>query len=233
MLVIQILANLFKRAPSTPSPYQETESQAAATSIMGKNMLSVAEMIHHFNIQPTPHELAFLETVPFRKETLRACTRTHILLPVFPISAMQMFAAVRATPSRKIFARKLWHQYRTYAHMLFPGFSGWQLVRITPLPDSVSTCRESRKMLVAQDEEIASAQILLYTMIGFYMARDGIRLFHDKAMRCLSGSFPHVYSANRIVIGPFDRINGLCVGTEYTLPDTIPLGTATTKKKLM
>lgn len=62
--------------------YTPTESQSNAEVIMGKNMITIRELICALNLRPTREELTALAKVPFTEERLVYCRKTHVLVPV-------------------------------------------------------------------------------------------------------------------------------------------------------
>jgi hypothetical protein len=60
---------------------------------------------------------------------------------------------------------------------------GWHLVRKTPVSNSTSKTWLEQQAILSKDEETPTARVMIYTMIGHYLAT-GERLFESIYVRC-------------------------------------------------
>ena len=81
------------------------------------------------------------------------------------------------------------------------GETGWHLVRKTIVPNSISNNWNEQQVLLAENEETPSAQIMIYTIIGHFLTT-GERLFENIYVRtsCVRSD------GNRVVVGYFDSV---------------------------
>jgi hypothetical protein len=183
--------------------FEPSTSHKQARAIMGKNFFGVEEAIKHFGVNPSKQQLAYLAEVPFTKEVLKSCKDTHVLVAVFPMSILD----IRGKVERKLFYSHddAWYNNQTFAKD--KGEVGWQLVRKVPIADSTNKTWNEQQALLSQDEETPKAQVVVYTIIGHFLAT-GERLFESIYVRCSDlGSDGH-----RVAVGRFDA-GGLYVGS--------------------
>lgn len=160
--------------------FEPTTSQKRAREIMGRNFFGVEEAIKHFGIHPIRQQLAALSEIPFSEATLEALKNTHILVAVFPISILD----IRGMMERKIFySYKEYDSYKDwYSNQFFAkerGEVGWQLVRKTPVDNSTWKNWQEQQSLIGKDDEVPSAQVMVYTIIGYYLVTSE-RLFENE-----------------------------------------------------
>ena len=160
--------------------FMPSTSQKEARAIMGKNFFGVEEAIRHFGTNPTKQQLDYLVEVPFTEEVLKSCKNTHVLVAVFPMSFLDVYNK---------FENKLFYRHRTtwyikHAFMKDEGRIGWQLVRKTPVDNSTNKTWDQQQALLPEDEETPKAQVMVYTIIGHFLAT-GERLFEKINVRCL------------------------------------------------
>jgi len=146
-----------------PSPARLIMTQQGAHAIMGTNFFGVEEAVWHFGVKPTMVQLATLAEVPFTKETLEQCKDTHILVAVFPLSILDI-----REKNKTIFKNQSWYNNEAFA--ADKGKIGWHLVKKTPVPGSISKTWDQQQSLLGQDDEIPTAQVLAYTIIGHFLA---------------------------------------------------------------
>jgi len=151
-------------------------SQKRAREIMGRNFFGVEEAIKHFGVNPSRRQLAVLGEVPFSEETLTVCKDTHVLVAVFPISIVEIRGNKRA-----LFSRACRITNQEFANDA--GEIGWQLVHKVPIGLPWKTWGELQGLL-SKDEETPKAQVMVYTIIGFFLAT-GERLFEKVYVRCV------------------------------------------------
>ncbi|MFA5355561.1 MAG: hypothetical protein WC302_02455 [Candidatus Paceibacterota bacterium] len=146
--------------------YESTASQLRARDIMGKNFFGIEEAIECLRVEPTDQQLALLSSIPFPEGVLALVKRTHTLVAVFPLSILEI-------RKRK---RELFELYKNdwYAESeMFARESkeaSWQLVCNYPYDDSFSRSWVRQEGLLCQMDDIPSAQVMVYTIIGHYLA---------------------------------------------------------------
>lgn len=184
--------------------YEPSTSQKLAREIMGKNFFGIEEAIKHFGVNATKQQLAALAEVPFSEEVLKSCKDTHVLVAAFPLSILDIRGIAKKQSDRTLFYSQDW--YDKQAFVKDKGKIGWQLVRKEPIANSTSKTWNDQQALLSKDEETPTARIVVYTMIGHYLAT-GKRLFEKIYVRCVdldSGGY-------RVYVGGFDA-RGLSVG---------------------
>lgn len=155
-----------------------TTSQAMARKIMGKNFFGIEEAIKYFGVQPKKNER--LSVIEWTEEELRKVSDTHVLVAVFPLSILEI--------RRRCVARNFFYShedawYETQAFAREKGETGWALVRKTPVPNSTSKTWQEQQVLLSKEEETPTACVMVYTIIGHYLAT-GERLFENVYVRC-------------------------------------------------
>lgn len=175
--------------------FNPTTSQKRAREIMGKNFFGVEEAIKHFGVNPIRQQLAALSEIPFSEPVLEESKKTHVLIAVFPLSILE----IRGKVERKLFfSHDAWYNEESFAKE--HGEVNWQLVRKTPVNNSTSKSWQEQQALLGKDDEVPTAQVMVYAIIGHYLAT-GKRLFK------------HVY-----VRTPFVDSGGLRVGVGHFTP---------------
>jgi len=182
--------------PSTP--HQQ------ARAIMGRNFFGVEEASKHFGVNYSEEQHLYLTEIPFNRNVLTSCKDTHVLVAVFPISIL----VIRS----KFVGCFRNHDDAWYARQAFAvniGQVGWQLVRKIPLGDATTMTRNQQRILYSKDGETPKAQVVVYTMIGHFLAT-GERLFEHVYIRCLDGNSRR----RRVGVGSFG-VKGLSVYYYY------------------
>lgn len=151
-------------------------SHAQARAIMGVNFFGIEEAMKHFGVNPSRRQLAAFAEVPFSEETLTECKDTHILVAVFPLSIVEL----RGKVDKSLFYKQDWYDNEAFAN---GGETGWQLVRKTPIANSTSKTWNEQQALLGHDDETPKAQVVVYTMIGHFLAT-GEKLFEKIYVRC-------------------------------------------------
>jgi len=152
-----------------------------AREIMGKNMFGVEEAIRHFGVNPSKAQLAALAEIPFSEAVLTQCKDTHVLVAIFPLSILE----IRGKVKRGLFYSYEDSWYNKQAFAKDRGEVGWQLVRKTPVDNSTSKNWAEQQALLGKEDETPTAQVLVYTIIGQYLAT-GERLFEKIYVRTSS-----------------------------------------------
>lgn len=150
--------------------------------IMGRNFFGIEEANKYFQINPSKQQIATLAEVPFSEETLRACNNTHVLAAVFPLSILDIRDICSKIKDRTLFRVQNWYERQPFAKD--EGGVGWQLVRKKPIADSALKTWNEQQVLLTKDEETPKAQIVVYTIIGHYLAT-GERLCEHIDVRCV------------------------------------------------
>ena len=160
---------------------EPSSSQTRARELMGKNFFGIEEAIKHFGVNPSRRQLAVLGEVPFSDETLTVCKDTHVLVAVFPLSIVDLRSKV-ADNNQTLFYKQDWYDKQAFAND--KGETGWQLVRKEPIAKSTSKTWGKQQALLSEDEETPKAQVMVYTIIGIFLAT-GERLFEKVYVRCV------------------------------------------------
>ncbi len=177
-----------------------------AREIMGKNFFGIEEAVKYFGINPNKaQQFKSIATIP-SLAILDQVKDTHILIAVFPLSILE----IRKRNS-KLFYEQWWYQGELFAKNS-PSKPSWQLVRKTPVDNSVAKNWQEQKMLLLNDEllndeEVPSAQVMVYTIIGHFL-NTGERLFEKGLVRTASVDF----YGSRVNLGYFNS-EGLFIGT--------------------
>ena len=161
---------------------ESSASQTRAREIMGANMFGIEEAIKHFGVNPSRRQLVSLSEVPFSEDTLTACKDTHVLVAVFPLSIVDIRGIVKKLPDQTLFYNQDWYDEEAFASD--KGETGWQLVRKTPIANSTGKTWNEQQALLTDDEETPKAQVMVYTIIGVFLAT-GERLFEKVYVRCV------------------------------------------------
>ena len=162
--------------------YEPSTSQKLAREIVGKNFFGIEEAIKHFGVNATKQQLAALAEVPFSKEQLSSCKDTHVLVAVFPLSILDIRGIVKKQSDLTLFYSQDWYDKQAFAKD--KGEVGWQLVRKTPVENSTAKNWKEQQALLSKDEETPTARIVVYTMIGHFLATEE-RLFEKIYVRCV------------------------------------------------
>jgi len=104
----------------------------------------------------------------------------------------------------KLFYDQPWYNKESFAKER--GEVNWQLVRKTPVDNSTSKNWQEQQELLGEDDEVPTSQVVVYTIIGHFLAV-GERLLEHIYVRTSSvGS-----DGSRVGVGDFDS-GGLSVG---------------------
>jgi len=173
--------------------FEPTISQKRAREIMGRSFFGVEEAIKHFGVNPTPQQLAALSEIPFSEAVLEQSKDTHVLVAVFPLSLLE----IRGKVESKLFYDQSWYNKESFAKAR--GEVTWQLIRKTKVANSTSKNWQEQQALLSKDDEVPSAQVMVYTIIGHYLTT-GERLFEHIFVRTFSVDS----DGYRVVVGRFD-----------------------------
>lgn len=201
--------------------YVPTKSQARACEIMGRNFFGIEEAIQYLKITPTQSKISTLAEVPFTEEELLEKKDTHMLVAFFPISILEIYKKYR-----KLFFRNSdvwfseWYRRQTFANDR--GNTAWRLICKTPIKGSIDKTWREQQMLLAKNEEVPTAQMMVYMIIGHYLVTGGEWLLGNDRIRvrCSNldscGDRVHIggFNSGRLdVYGSYpDSIRSKCIG---------------------
>ena len=183
--------------------FEPTTSQKRAREIMGCNFFGVEEAITHFGVNPTRRQVAALSEIPFSEAVLEQLKDTHVLGAVFPLSILE----IRSKVDSKLFYDQPWYNKESFAKER--GEVNWQLVRKTPVDNSTSKNWQEQQELLGEDDEVPTSQVVVYTIIGHFLAV-GERLLEHIYVRTSSVDS----DGYRVRVGFFDS-GGLYVSNDW------------------
>ena len=187
--------------------FEATTSQKGAREIMGANYFGVEEAIKHFGVTPSRQETLALSEIPFTEATLEQCKKTHVLVAAFPLSILEIRGKA-CLPAGRPQGQRLFYDQDWYSKEVFAkekGETEWKLVRKTPVVGSMSKTWPEQQALLAHNEETPTARVMVYAIIGHFLAM-GERLFERIYVRS-SDVGSH---GNRVNVGNFGS-DGLSV----------------------
>lgn len=199
--------------------YEPTTTQKLARAI-GIPVFGIEEAIQHYGLKPTPKQLLALAEIPFTEAELREVKDTHVLVAVFPLSILK----IRDKVESKLFYSHKDAWYNKQAFAKDKREARWQLVRKTPVDNSTSKNWDEQQALLVENEETPKAQVMVYTIIGHFLAT-GERLFENIYVRC---SDVDSYG-NRVSVGFFDSC-GLSVNDHSDGRRDVSIGVASVRK---
>lgn len=154
----------------------QTTSQKRAEKIMERRFFGIDDAVEYFGVEPTEDQLKALSRIPFSKEVLKENKITHVLVAVFPLSIVDIKERVDST---------LFDQTHEWYYDDFfgneKGKACWKLVRMTPVEGSKSKYWREQQFFITENEEVPTAQIMVYTIIGYYLKYDW-RMFEKSAV---------------------------------------------------
>lgn len=184
--------------------YEPSTSHQRAREIMGKHFFGIEEAIKHFGVNPTKPQLAYLAEIPFSEEVLETCKKTHVLVAVFPMSILEIRAKFGKQQKPPIFYSQDWYNNQAFAQD--KGQVSWQLVRKELIANSTSKTWPEQQALLGKEEETPKAQVMVYTIIGHFLAT-GERLFEKVWVSCSDLDS----GGSRVGVGRFDAEGlGVC-----------------------
>jgi len=196
-------------------------SHDGAREIMGKNFFSIPEAMKHFGVNPTRRQLAMLSEIPFTPEELMMCKDTHLLIAVFPLSICDLRSKV-VNNNQTLFYKQDWYDNQTFANE--KGETSWQLILRTSVANSTNKNWNEQQPLITSDEEVPTAQMMVYTIIGHYL-NTGERLFENLYVRTSSLDS----DGARVDVGYFD-VEDLYVGSHWDGSRDSNLGLSVARK---
>jgi len=200
--------------------FEPTTSQKRSREIMGRNFFGVEEATKCFGVNPTRQQLVALSEIPFSEAVLEQSKDTHVLVAVFPLSILE----IRGKVEHQLFYshEDAWYNKQSFAKER--GEASWQLVCKTSVINSTSKNWQEQQALLGDDDEVPSARVMVYTIIGLYMAT-GERLFESVYVRTSSVSS----DGHHVDTGGFDS-KGLYVYDGWGDYDRSSIGLASSRK---
>lgn len=164
---------------------------------------SIEDVESAFGFEYTTEQKASLATIPFSKETLKACAGTHILFPGAPLSLLD----IREKKADLCYSQSGgWYAEarETFSRETVP--IRWHLLRMEPVPASLNKTWNNQTTLLQPDEEVPSAATVAFaTMLHHNMS--GVRIFEPTYVRVSDKNA----DGNRVYVGDFGA-GGFYVG---------------------
>ncbi len=183
------LVAFWKAGAVTGDPIPDSESQAKARAIMGKNFLGLEEVRRGYGIAlPAPQ----LAEIPFSEETLQAYKDTHVLVAGGALSVNEIREIVESA-----FYDTDWYNCEPFANDKKVSVR-WYLLRKEPVPESRCKTYDLQTALL-KDEEVPFACEVIYMVILYWLMHRE-RLLPYVYVRCQDkGS-----DGDRVYVGNFD-----------------------------
>lgn len=141
-------------------------SQKLAREIMGKNFFGIKDAVNHFEIDPSETQTVILSEIPFTDDVLESCKDTHVLVAVFPMSILD----IRGKVEHKLFSSHEDGWYNEESFAKDKGKTRWHLIRKTSVANLNLKTWDEQQVFLTKNEEIPSARVLVYTIIGHFLA---------------------------------------------------------------
>lgn len=194
---------------ATSYNYKISKAEKNAKRIMGKNFLGIREAIKYFKAKPNEKQLLHLSEIPFSDKILEQCKDTHVLAAIFPIPISDLINIARDKHKKiEIFNKRLYFSdvYKTKNG----DAAKWQLVLKKPLSYTRNkTWHEQLNCIDQTTEEVPSAQVLVYLMMGLFLStREKLFSLDDTYVRSSDASDNNhergfVAFGDRIIHGEF------------------------------
>lgn len=187
-----------------------TTSQRVARKIMDKNFFGIEEAVAYLGVNPTIQQITALLDVPFSKIVLKESKNTHVLVAVFPLSILEIrdkVKSIKLPNGQPLFSELLWYSKESFAKEC--DEVSWQLVRKTEITNSTSKNWWEQQTLLGKNDEVPTAQVIVYTVIGHYLATRE-RLLENVYVRTSSVDS----GGNRIYVGGSDA-KGFSIGNVW------------------
>ncbi len=191
----QRLVAFWKAGAVSGDPIPDSNCQAKARSIMGKNFLGLEEVRRGYNVALNPEQIA---EIPFSEETLQARKDTHVLVAGAQLSMNE----VRKFADSDFYDTD-WYNREAFANDKKVSVR-WYLLRKEPVPESCSKTYGQQTALLKQ-EEVPFACEMTYMVILYWLTHRE-RLLPDVYVRCQDKSS----DGDHVEVG-FFRSDGLYV----------------------
>jgi len=172
---------------------KESPDQKIARSILGKDFIGIEEVEKNLGVAFTQIDLAELEKIPFTEETLEACKGTHIPVPGYPLTALDIEEKILRDRYLELSESDL-KRMRKELEAVAEEFekvekvgARWYLMRKDIVPGSTNKSWEQQIAMLPENEKIPRACELSYTIALYYLAR-GVCLFKSTYVRCQDDS---------------------------------------------
>jgi hypothetical protein len=167
------LVAFWKAGAVTGEPIPDSDSQATARAIMGKNFLGLEEVRRSYGIALDPEPLA---EIPFSEETLQACKDTHVLVAGAALSLNEIRQLAEGD-----FYETDWYKRESFATTKVGA--RWYLLRKEPVPESRGKTYDQQCSLLTKEEEVPLACEVTYMVILYWLTHRE-RLLPDVYVRC-------------------------------------------------
>lgn len=177
---------------SVTTTYLDTDSQAKARAIMGKNFLGLVEACRGYAVTFTSEQADQLTEIPFSEETLQAFKDTHVLIAGAPLAVKEI---------RKLAEIDFWDSnwYRNEPFANDKVSVRWYLIRKLPVPESCSKTYDQQTPLLTNAEVVPFACEVTYMVILYWLTHRE-RLLPDVYVFCQDKSS----DGRRVCVGSFD-----------------------------
>ncbi|MCL5733519.1 MAG: hypothetical protein M1334_02540 [Patescibacteria group bacterium] len=128
---------------------------------------------------------------------------------------------IRGKVENKLFY-DAWYNNQVFAKD--EGEASWQLIKKTPVDNSTDKTYQEQQALLTNNEETPTAQLMVYTIIGHYLAT-GERLMEYIYVRCSDMDS----DGDHVSVGSFDSY-GLAVGYDWNGNRSGNVGLASARK---
>src|SRR3989344_4004711 len=139
-----------------------------AKDIMGENFIGLEEVEKHLDIAFSKKDAEKLAEIPWSEETLEEVKHTHILVPGYPLSILQ----IREKVPQGIFLsyKDAWYNNQPFATEEKVEM-GWYLIRKGIQPTSTGKTYQEQLALLSKDEENPKAVEMVYAKTLFWLTR--------------------------------------------------------------
>lgn len=152
--------------------FKSTTSQERAREIMGNNFFGVEEVGKYFQIFSTRFDPFLHTNISFPEAVLEELKDTHVLIAVYPLSVFELRdktgCELICDPSHYIKEPFLKNR----------GEQKWQLINKAGVVKPGQNQEDRPLKLLTEYDEVPTAQVVAYSIIGHYLATSEI-LFKD------------------------------------------------------
>lgn len=197
-----------------------------AKEIMCQNLFAPEDATRHLKAHWTHEQLSALAPIPFSERTLEACKDTHVLVAGYPLTLLDIRDNVDQRLFRQRQAKGLddpWYDAHDFARKTRVT-NGWHLIQKAPVSGSFDKCWSDKHALLATEDEVPSACVMVYTIIG-HLLKTGERLFNDCFVYCSDCDA----RIGRVYLG-YCLDNDLMIDRARLFGTVLPLGLACSRK---
>lgn len=187
--------------------YTPLLTESDAKNVMGENFVGRKEAQHAIGYEPDWQLEHLMQFIPVSRELLRECKDTHILVPGYPLSILDLQGVLESRFQKDIFAFPITdkkYPLPLYFDQPFARTKAglrWFLVRKSVMLNSYDKNFDQQCEMLNQGEECPEAWELAYAM-ALYAAVKGIRLYeHDWAISKTIATRPDVGIRGHVTIG--------------------------------